>query len=117
MDEKLNSFSEINNETLRHKIRSLLLKNINEQLSLERIAAMLCMSSRTLRRQLSQAETTFQIEFDAVREHYAIQLLEEKQPITNIALLLGYNDTSAFSRAFKRWTGVAPSHYFDCRPL
>jgi AraC-like DNA-binding protein len=32
-------------------------------------------------------------------------------PLTEIAPLLGYSELSAFSRAFARWTGMAPAHY------
>jgi AraC-like DNA-binding protein len=38
--------------------------------------------------------------------------LEQRQlPLTEIALLLGYSELSAFSRAFTRWTGTSPRHY------
>jgi len=32
-------------------------------------------------------------------------------PLTEIAFLLGYSELSAFSRAFRQWTGMAPAHY------
>jgi AraC-like DNA-binding protein len=32
-------------------------------------------------------------------------------PLTEIAFLLGYSELSAFSRAFRQWTGMAPVHY------
>jgi two-component system response regulator YesN len=41
----------------------------------------------------------------------AKKLLTEKQPIKRIAREVGYNSGEAFSRAFKRITGKAPSAY------
>lgn len=92
------------------KVRNLLVGSPDAYPSLEQAANMLGMSGRTLRRRLLSAETTFQAELDTVRKEFAISLLKEK-PITQIAALLGFNDASAFSRAFKRWTGVTPSKY------
>jgi AraC-like DNA-binding protein len=33
--------------------------------------------------------------------------------LSEIAFLLGYSELSAFSRAFRRWTGVSPRDYRD----
>lgn len=42
----------------------------------------------------------------------ALFLLEKSDlPIANIAYSLGYTETSAFSRAFKQWTGLSPISY------
>jgi AraC-like DNA-binding protein len=32
-------------------------------------------------------------------------------PLTEIALNLGYSELSAFSRAFRNWTGLSPQRY------
>jgi AraC-like DNA-binding protein len=37
--------------------------------------------------------------------------LQEGRSVTEIAFLLGYSELSTFARAFKRWTGKAPSEY------
>jgi AraC-like DNA-binding protein len=38
--------------------------------------------------------------------------LQQRQlPLTEIALLLGYSELSAFSRAFTRWTGTSPRQF------
>jgi len=42
----------------------------------------------------------------------ARQYIEQKNmPISQITYLLGFSDTSNFSRAFRRWTGQSPSRY------
>ena len=35
--------------------------------------------------------------------------------LLDIALMLGYSEPATFSRAFRRWTGVSPREYRDCR--
>lgn len=100
------------NEDLNSKIKSILLnKNLNE-LSMEDIASQLCMSSRTLRRHLQRLNITYQELFDEVREQKAKAfLLNQHISMTEISFLLGFHDTSNFSKAFKRWTGITPSEY------
>jgi AraC-like DNA-binding protein len=49
---------------------------------------------------------------DDTRRRLALHhIKEEKDPLTQIAFMLGYSDASAFNRAFKRWTGTAPLEY------
>ncbi|WP_115514853.1 MULTISPECIES: helix-turn-helix domain-containing protein [Xanthomonas] len=66
-------------------------------------------SSRTLRRRLHEEGTTFQQTLDKVRaalaEHY---LRKTMMSSAEIALLLGFEDTNAFVRAFRVWTGKTP---------
>ncbi|WP_259457897.1 AraC family transcriptional regulator [Salipaludibacillus neizhouensis] len=38
-------------------------------------------------------------------------LVQEKYSIEQIAFMMGYHDSSHFSRQFKRWTGLSPSQY------
>ena len=69
-------------------------------------------SARTLRRRLAENQTTFSEVFEHWRVTTARRLLSERDmPIAAIAALLGYNHTSNFERAFKRWSGVCPSDF------
>ncbi len=69
-------------------------------------------SARTLRRRLAENRTTFSEVFEAWRMTTAKQnLSKHDMPIAAIAARLGYNHSSNFERAFKRWTGVSPSNF------
>ena len=70
------------------------------------------MSVRTLRRRLADNQTTFSEVVENWRITNARRLLStHDMPITAIATLLGYNHSSNFERAFKRWTSLSPSDY------
>jgi len=76
------------------------------------IARRLGMSPRSLQRVLADEGTTFQDLLAEARLTLARNYLDEgRLPVTEIAFVLGFADTSAFSRAFKRWTGSAPSEF------
>jgi AraC-like DNA-binding protein len=80
--------------------------------SLARIAKKLAMSPRTLQRQLNEQGVKFKNLVNDTRRQFAlIYLKDRRNSLTEIAFLLGYSDASAFNRAFKRWTGLAPSAY------
>lgn len=80
--------------------------------SLDTVAANLNVSPRSLQRKLQEEGVTYQQLADSIRKSLAIQYLDTKKyPIKEIAYLLGYNELSAFTRAFKRWTGTPPIHY------
>ena len=72
------------------------------------IARALGISPRTLRRHLAQEGSTLRIVVDDVRREHAEALLAAGTPIKEIAFRLGFSEPSAFSRAYKRWTGRAP---------
>lgn len=75
-------------------------------------AQALAMHRRTLNRRLKAQGTTFQIVLDRVRAETACQLLEgTRTSLDDIAALLGYASVSAFMRAFRRWTGLAPGQW------
>lgn len=72
------------------------------------VARALGTSPRTLQRRLHAEGTSFDAILDAVRRELAQSFLERGVPLKQIAMLLGYAETSAFHRAFKRWTGESP---------
>ncbi|HEV7233432.1 MAG TPA: AraC family transcriptional regulator ligand-binding domain-containing protein, partial [Sphingorhabdus sp.] len=78
--------------------------------TLDRMAASFGMSERTLRRKLVEEGLPFRDLLDRVRQDLCtLYFLEDKRSLGEIALLLGYSDLSAFTRAYKRWHGIAPS--------
>jgi AraC-like DNA-binding protein len=77
--------------------------------SLESVARELGMSARSLQRHLREHGFTFNALADEVREATARLYLEQPDvAVAEVAHLLGFADQSAFSRAFKRWTGSTP---------
>lgn len=82
------------------------------QASLSGIARKLNMSERTLRQKLDKEGSSFR----KLRNQYifqqALNLLSRPElTIDEISDTLGYSETSAFSRAFEKWTGVSPGRY------
>jgi len=73
------------------------------------VASRLAVSERTLQRRLREEGASFAALEDAVRRERAFQFLRDGQLAQfEIAFLLGFNDPSAFTRAFKRWSGETP---------
>lgn len=80
--------------------------------TLEEVARALHMSERTLKRRLATQGTSFTSVLDDARcERAMVWLREDKLSHADIAERLGYADASAFSRAFRRWTGMTPAAF------
>jgi AraC-like DNA-binding protein len=76
------------------------------------IARKLGMSARNLQRHLADEGTSFKDLLNDARASLARTYVAERRlSVTEIAFVLGFADTSAFSRAFKRWTGVSPREF------
>lgn len=96
-------------DDLAAQTRRLLRKFEGQYPQMPQVAAMLNVSSRTYRRRLADAGTSFQALLDTVRAEHATRYLREtRMPIASIAYRLGFNDPSNFRRAYRRWTGQAP---------
>ncbi|MEL7160409.1 MAG: AraC family transcriptional regulator [Bacteroidota bacterium] len=77
-----------------------------------KIGQQLGMSNRTLTRRLTEEGVTFRELVQRAQESLARQLLRNtSQSMAEIAFQTGFSEQSAFSRAFKRWTGKAPVDY------
>ncbi|SIT41432.1 AraC family transcriptional regulator [Paraburkholderia piptadeniae] len=103
------SFSE---QLVSHRVRQYLAGDLPDLPTIEQAAKNLHCSVRTLCRRLSSEETTFQMLKDELRRDIAIQRLTETQDsIAVIAGDIGFDDPSAFHRAFRHWTGSTPGTY------
>ena len=73
------------------------------------IASRLGMSGRTLARRLAAEGLTFKAVLGNLRSQLAEKYLSEPAlSISEIAWLLGYEENTSFTHAFKRWTGKSP---------
>ena len=69
-------------------------------------------SPRSLPRRLDEHGMTLQSLLDDARFQLARNyLMESSLDLVEMALLLGYSEQSAFTRAFRHWTGMAPAQW------
>jgi AraC-like DNA-binding protein len=74
------------------------------------------LSRSSLQRRLREEDTTYRAVLQEVRcELAGKMLLDGSKTLNEVSFLLGFADLSAFSRAFKRWTGLAPTAYVESR--
>ncbi|GIZ10988.1 AraC family transcriptional regulator [Pseudomonas sp. NCCP-436] len=79
---------------------------------LELVAEQMGMTSWSLQRRLREQGLSFSQVVDRLRCELATYYLSQQQlPISALAPLLGYSESSAFSRAFRRWFGVSPRQW------
>jgi AraC-like DNA-binding protein len=95
------------------RVRGLIHEHLEDgRGSSDDIARYLCISRHTLYRRLKQEGLSFHQLLDEVRREKALAMItNSKLALSEIALKLGFSEQSAFSRAFKRWTGTSPGKY------
>lgn len=93
-------------------IKQILRTSLSDHPNFDMIASAFNISGRTLRRQLSEAGTSFQKLLDNQRRQYAIDCLQTTDMRTeDIAEALGFSDVANFRHAFKKWVGLSPAVY------
>ena len=101
-------------ETFASRVQKKLFQLIppSEQFSLENVAEEFGISGRTLQRNLSAENTSFNQLVKDIQKIMTFNYLEAKElSIDEIAYLVGYTELSSFYRAFKKWTGKTVSQY------
>ena len=100
-------------ETFTERVQKKLFQLIpSGQFSLENVAEEFGISGRTLQRNLSVENTSFNQMVKDIQKMMTFNYLEAKElSIDEIAYLVGYTETSSFYRAFKKWTGKTVSQY------
>jgi AraC-like DNA-binding protein len=94
-------------DDLRRVLRTELLK---DTCSASAVARLFSMHRRTLNRHLSTEGLAFRRIADQVRFEIACELMTKTDmALGQIAAVLRYSELSAFTRAFRRWSGQAPS--------
>lgn len=96
-------------EQVRSVLRAALL---TDRADADHIASLFSIHRRTLNRRLNQDGISFKDLVEEERYEIARQsLLDTDLHVGAVAALLGYADASAFTRAFRRWSGAAPAEW------
>lgn len=104
---------EIKQGDIVQQVESIIMENLPDgQVTDRLVASELNLSERSMQRRLKEHKTSFRYLLDSVREMMAKQYIENPvNRMSDIAFLLGFSEQSAFSRAFKKWTGKTPVAY------
>ncbi len=103
----------LDRDDIANRVRTHLVNGLNAGIfSRAEVAARMHMSPSTLQAKLARQGVSFLQLLDDTRHQLALGYVEQKRlSITEIAFMLGFSDVSNFNRAFRRWTGRAPSEY------
>jgi AraC-like DNA-binding protein len=109
--------AELRRDDLESCCRAWLLEQLTSgEPSEEDLAAAMGMSVRSLQRRLGAAGASYRALLERTRYELALRYLDDPaKSVTEITFLLGFSEQSAFSRAFKRWHGQAPSAWREAR--
>ena len=96
---------------LKGELRKILQESMRYP-AFDSVCSDLCMSPQVVRRRLAEEGTSYQKIKDSIRCDVAQSLLANPEiPIMDVAERTGFSESAAFSRAFKKWTGMSPAHY------
>jgi AraC-like DNA-binding protein len=99
-------------DSLVNEIQQILVSCAGDYPDIEMLASAFKVSSRTLRRQLSNLGTSYQKILNKVRCQLSIEYLTRTEiTIDDISSLIGFSDVTNFRHAFKKWVGKTPSFY------
>ena len=111
------SFDVHRGSDLPDQVRSVLRTSIRTgHARADQVAAIFSMHARTLNRHLNEFGISFRALVDEGRFEIAQQMLQSSaMEVAQIAAMLDYADASAFTRAFRRWSGTTPARWRSTR--
>ncbi len=87
-------------------------EHLERRVTLKTVAHRLGISTATLQRRLQEEKTSFRDILNDRQFALAKRYFNDSDlSIGQVASKVGYSDHAAFTRAFKRWSGVSPKHY------
>ena len=94
-----------------NQVKAAIIDNLsNGSVTEKTVSESLFMTPRNMHRKLQKEETSFKQLLTEVRQDLAQQYIQDRsKTLTEISFLLGFSEVSSFSRAYKGWTGKAPS--------
>jgi AraC-like DNA-binding protein len=114
LDEWIKGYLPLYNDNLiSNKVKDFLFENfIHNKIKQTDVAKHLNFGNRNLQKKLQEEGVSYTELLDACRRKQAFELIfDEKLPLIELSLLLGYSEQSNFTRAFKRWSGSTPYRY------
>ena len=95
------------------RVKQIIIQTLSSgNCSKARVASDMAMSLGTLQQKLAQRDSSYQDLLNQVRESLSLAYMEQARvSITEMSFLLGFSDTSSFTRAFRRWTGKSPRDF------
>ena len=117
LQQQINALEARHREEFPEQVRSVLRTALlTGHAGADQVAALFSMHSRTLSRRLDAFGTSFRELVDEGRFEIARRLLESTAlEVSEIATSLDYADASAFTRAFRRWSGTTPAAWRAAR--
>jgi AraC-like DNA-binding protein len=108
-----------NSKTVRGRVEALLIPILHTgETNMERISKKMGLSRPTLYRQLRTEGVSYERLLDELRHKMALHYLNgSRVSVSQTSYLIGFSDPSAFSRAFKRWTGITPGRRCSIGPM
>ena len=105
--------AQLDKDDIVSRVRQAIVEHLpNGECTREMVAAIVAMSPTSLQAKLAKRDTSFQDLMDATRMELARTYAQQSaMTVTEMTFLLGFSDTSNFTRAFKRWTGVSPTEF------
>jgi AraC-like DNA-binding protein len=83
---------------------------------METVCRKLGNSTRTLQRKLSEEGTSYKkLLEETQRDLSKFYLHKSEMAICEVSYLIGFSQSSAFHRAFRRWTGLTPKEFRTCK--
>ncbi len=110
--------AQMQKQNLRARVHAALIEQLPQgEPSQEKIAEAVHMSPRNFQRKLAEEGTSYTELLNDTRRDLALSYVRDPgYSLGEITYLLGFSDASSFNRAFKRWTGQAPSAYRNGKP-